>query len=518
MVPYLYIKYLAPLHFFAVVFISFFWIMTLSFWILIYILISISIGLYAGRKVKTDNDYILAGRGLPLYIVIATTFATWFGSETVLGTSSTFIEEWITGILSDPFGAGLCLILVWLFFARPLYRMGIQTLGDFYRMKYGRTVEILASIMIIISYIWWVSAQIVALGLVFDIITESSALTSITQGQWSFIGGIIVLIYTVFWGMWSVAMTDFFQMIIIMVGMILVAVFIGNEAGGIGGVVSHAIANEKFSLFGAEWFTFTTLIAIITAVLTMGFGSIPQQDVFQRVLSANSEKNAGRGWIIWWSLYIVFAFVPILIGYAAYLIVPELLSGDIDTQRVLPLLILEKTPLFIQVMFFGALLSAIMSTASGTLLAPSALFAENIMKPLLPHISWKKLLFLTRASVFGTFLIIMAFVSYKYMNDEARIFEMVESAYKITLAWAFVPLVFGIYMKKVHTLHALLSMIVWVGTWISVEFFLGWESIFGLEPHFFAFLLAIPAFLIAWPISRWAGWAVNEWDSSKVTK
>lgn len=85
---------------------------SLIFWIVLYLVISIGIGLYAARRVKNDTDYILAGRGLPLYIVIATTFATWFGSETVLGTSSTFLEEGIVGILADPFGAGLCLILV----------------------------------------------------------------------------------------------------------------------------------------------------------------------------------------------------------------------------------------------------------------------------------------------------------------------------------------------------------------------------------------------------------------------
>lgn len=483
---------------------------SLLFWIGLYLIVSIGIWLYAARKVKSDNDYILAGRGLPLYIVIATTFATWFWSETVLGTSSTFIEEWIGGILADPFWAGLCLILVGLFFARPLYRLGIQTLGDFYRMKYGRTVEIFASLMIIISYIWWVSAQIVALGLVFDIITEWTALSWISQVEWSWIGAIIVLIYTIFWGMWSVAMTDFFQMIIIMVGMLLVAWFVWGEAWGAWAVVSRAIDDGKFSLFGTDGVTFAGIIAVLTAVLTMGFWSIPQQDVFQRVLSANSEKNAARWGVIWGSLYIVFAFVPILLGYSAYILVPELLSGDLDTQRVLPTLILEKTPLFMQVMFFWALLSAIMSTASGTLLAPSALFAENIMKPLLPKISGAKILFLTRASVFGTFLIIMSFVAYKYANDEAQIFSMVESAYKITLAGAFVPLVFGIYMKKVHTINALLSMIVWVSTWIAVEFFIGAESIWGLEPHFFAFLLSIPAFLIGTPLSKWAGGTKDE--------
>jgi solute:Na+ symporter, SSS family len=377
-------------------------------------------------------------------------------------------------------------------------------------MKYGRIIEISASIMIIISYIWWVSAQIVALGLVFDIISEWTFLSGISQVEWSWIWGIIVLIYTIIWGMWSVAMTDFFQMIIIVVGILLVAWFIWDEAGWTTHIVSRAIADGKFSLFGTDGMTLAGIIGVITAVLTMGFWSIPQQDVFQRVLSANSEKNAARGWVIGGSLYIVFAFVPILLGYAAYILVPELIWSNIDTQRILPTLILEKTPLFLQVMFFWALLSAIMSTASWTLLAPSALFAENIMKPLLPKISQAKILLLTRSSVLWTFLIIMAFVSYKYANDEARIFEMVENAYKITLAWAFVPLVFGIYMKRVHTINALLSIIVWLGTWISIEFFIRAETVFWLEPHFFAFLISIPAFLIGTPIAKWAGGTRDE--------
>jgi SSS family solute:Na+ symporter len=479
--------------------------MSLSFWIIIYIIISIAIWLYAGRKVKNDNDYILAGRWLPLYIVIATTFATWFGSETVLGTSSTFLEEGISGILADPFGAGLCLILVWLFFARPLYKLGVKTLGDFYRLKYGRTVELLASVMIIISYIWWVSAQIVALGLVFDIVSEGSLLADLTQSQWSMIWWIIVLVYTIFWWMWSVAMTDFFQMIIILIGMVLVAWFFSDKAGGTTTVISQAINDGKFSLFGTDGITFASIVAVISAVLTMGFGSIPQQDVFQRVLSADSEKNASRGAVIGGSFYILFAFIPILLAYSALMIAPDLLTTTGDTQRVLPALILEQAPLFLQVMFFWALLSAIMSTASGTLLAPSALFAENILKPSLPGLSGKKLLLLTRASVFGTFLIIMGFVSYKYYHEEARIFEMVENAYKITLAWAFVPLAAAIMIKKVHTISALLSMIVGIGAWLSFEFYLGFAEVFSMPPHFFAFLLSALAFSVGQMLYRWSG-------------
>lgn len=486
---------------------------TLLFWIVLYLIASIAIGLYAGRKVKTDTDYILAGRGLPLYIVIATTFATWFWSETVLGTSSTFQNEWLLGILADPFGAGFCLILVGLFFAKPLYQLWVKTLGDFYRMKYGRTVELAASIMIIVSYVWWVSAQVVALGLIFDILTEWSGLTFVTQMQWSFIGGLIVLIYTFFWGMWSVALTDFFQMIIIVVGMAIAAFFVTSlpGVGGMGTVISTAYDAGKFDIF-PSWVSLTAIIWVVAAVLTMGFGSIPQQDVFQRVLSANSAKNASRGGILWGSLYIIVAFLPILLWYAAFMVAPELVASASDTQRVLPALILDKTPLFVQVMFFGALLSAIMSTASGTLLAPSALFMENVLRPFLPEISDKKALTMTRITVIGFFLVIVSFVSYKYYHEEANIFSMVENAYKITLAGAFVPLVMGVWMKKVHTISAILSMIVGITTWIAFEYVLGFTEIYAMPPHFFGFLMSILGFYAGQALYGIAGKGkVQEW-------
>lgn len=479
---------------------------SLLFWIILYIIISIGIWLYASRKVKTDTDYILAWRGLPLYIVIATTFATWFWSETVLGTSSTFLDEWILGILADPFGAWLCLILVWVFFAKPLYEAWVKTLWDFYRNKYGRTVELLASLMIIISYIWWVSAQIVALWLIFDILTESSALEAVSQMQWSIIGGIIVLIYTFFGGMWSVALTDFFQMIVIVVGMSISAMYVVELPGAewVGNVVREASLAGKFDLFPSG-FSLSALVAILVAVLTMGFGSIPQQDVFQRVLSANSKTNASRWGIIWGSLYIIVAFLPILLGFAAFMILPDLVTGTDDTQRVLPALILEATPVFVQVMFFGALLSAIMSTASGTLLAPSALFMENILRPALPEMSDRKALLLTRGSVVGFFIIIIGFVVYKYNQEEAQIFTMVENAYKITLAWAFVPLAAAIIHKKVHTISALLSMIIGIGVWVSFEFYLGWEEVYTLPPHFFGFLMSIFGFYAGQMLYTWIG-------------
>ena len=178
----------------------------LIWFVLLSLLVSISIGLYAATKVHSAKDYVVAGRSLPLYIVTATVFATWFGSETILGTSASFLQDGLKGIVADPFGASMCLVLVGLFFARKLYRMNLLTIGDYYRQRYGRTVELLTSLAIVASYLGWVAAQITALGLVFSLLTHGS----ISTHDGMILGAGIVLVYTLFGGLWSVALTDFF--------------------------------------------------------------------------------------------------------------------------------------------------------------------------------------------------------------------------------------------------------------------------------------------------------------------
>src|SRR6478736_7266270 len=179
----------------------------LLWFVIIYWIISVAIGIYAAKFVHNTKDFAVAGRRMPMYIVTATVFATWFGSETVLGIPATFMKEGFAGTVADPFGSSLCLILVGLFFARPLYRMNLLTIGDFYRARYNRAIELATSICIVISYLGWVSAQITALGLVFSVLTNGA----ISPWQGMAIGTAIVLVYTLAGGMFSVAFTDLFQ-------------------------------------------------------------------------------------------------------------------------------------------------------------------------------------------------------------------------------------------------------------------------------------------------------------------
>src|SRR6266481_1757020 len=436
----------------------------LLWFVIIYWIISVGIGLYAARHVHNTKDFAIAGRHLPFYMVIATVFATWFGSETVLGIPATFLKEGLHGVVADPFGASMCLILVGLFFAAPLYRMNLLTIGDFYKKRYGRNVEMLTTLAIVISYLGWVGAQITALGLVFNVVSGGEL--SKVAGMW--IGSGTILIYTVFGGMWAVAITDFIQMIIIVIGML----YIGNEVsglvGGVGVVVEHARAAGKFEFWPA--LDLKQIVAFAAAWITMMFGSIPQQDVFQRVQSSKTEKIAVWGTVLGGCLYFVFAFVPMFLAYSATLVDPKMVADNIDTdpQMILPNLVIQHAPLFAQVMFFGALLSAIKSCASATLLAPSVTFTENILKPLLGHrLSDHKLLRAMRIVTVAFTVLVTLYA----MNSKSSIFKMVENAYQITLVAAFVPLAAGIYWKRSTNQGALTAIFCGLAVWLAISIF-----------------------------------------------
>ncbi len=428
--------------------------------VIFYLLITIVIGLIAARRVKNTADFAVAGRHLPMYMIITTTFATWFGSEIVLGVPAKFIEGGLRNVVEDPFGAGMCLILVGLFFAGKLYRMTLLTISDYYRERYGRTIEIACSLIIMLSYLGWVSAQVTALGLVFNLL--SGGAVSIPWGMT--IGVVSILAYTLFGGMWSVAVTDFLQMIILVVGLLVLAVFASGMAGGAGQVIDLATSRDLFRFWPEP--SWHDIVFFFAAAITMMLGSIPQQDVFQRVMSANSVKAATHGTVIGGSAYILFAFVPMFLVTSALLIMPERaaeLLAD-DPQKVLPTLVMEKMPFVMQVLFFGALLSAIKSCASATLLAPSVTFTENIWRQFRTHGSDRETLLTMRISVL---VFSAAVLAYSIRMEGTPIYELVSSAYQVPLVGAFVPLVFGLYWRRATTQGAVCAVALGIGVWIA---------------------------------------------------
>ncbi|MFD0913317.1 sodium:solute symporter family protein [Methylophilus luteus] len=442
----------------------------LIWFVMAYLLVSIGIGLVAARNVHSTKDYAVAGRHLPLPVVTATVFATWFGAEAVFGVSATFVREGLTGIAADPFGSSMCLILAGIFFSSRLYKLNILTLGDFYRMRYNRTVEILTTIAIVVSYMGWVAAQIKALGLIFNLVSDGY----ISEEHGMIVGTLIVLTYTTLGGMLSVAILDFVQMIVVIGGLLYIASIVSGETGGVTPVIEHARNAGKLHFFpqSTNWSVWLTFLG---GWLTMMLGSIPQQDVFQRITSAKTANVALWGSLLGASIYFCFTFVPMFIAYAATLIDPATFGAlvESDSQRVLPTLVLTHTPLLAQAIFFGAVLSAIMSCSSATLLAPSVTFAENVIKGFVPDMNDRAFLHVMRLCLVG----FAGMVLFYALHSELSIFGMVESAYKITLAGAFVPLLFGAFWKRATSQGALAAIILGIGSWILVEVLVGEASL-----------------------------------------
>lgn len=396
---------------------------------------------------------MLAGRKLPLFLSSSALFALWFGSETIFGASSEFVKHGIQGVIEDPFGGVLCLVLFALIFAKPLYRLNLLTLGDLYRNHYGKGVELVASGCMLLTFFGYIAAQLVALGILIQVIS------GIPVAYGILISAGVVTIYTLMGGMWAVTITDFVQSIIIVVGLIVVTVIIIGEAGGMSPILEGA--PEGFFTFLPEA-GFMNWSHYLAAWATLGFGSLASQDIFQRANSAENEKTAVRSTLLGAGLYGVIAILPLFIGLAGRVLYPELIGGD--TQKVLPAMVLEHTSLAVQVMFFGALLSAIFSTCSGAILAPASILAENIIRPFTDTMSDRHFLTILRIAVVG-----MALVAAWMATFRTNIYELVAESSILGLVTLFVPMVTALFWKKSSAGGAFTSMIAGLGSWFLCE-------------------------------------------------
>lgn len=411
--------------------------------VVIYFLTTLLLGFWASGKVHGAGDFINTGRNLHPAINTAALFALWFGSETVFGASSEFAMHGIRGVIEDPLGGVLCLLLVGVFFSRRLYNLNVYTIGDLFRQKYGHKVEALSAVLMIVSFIGYAAGQIVALGLIVHTLTGLALHISM------FAGAAIVVIYTFTGGMWAVSLTDFLQSILIVGGLVAIAWYVTDIAGGVAQVFASMTPEHKRFLPENTATDWTNWIA---AWMVLGFGSIASQDVFQRINSARSVRAAYHSTIAGAFLYLLFSMIPLYLVLAVKVLDPTLAEGDM--QMMLPRMVMTHMPVWLQVLFFGSVLSAVMSTCSGALLAPASLLSENLIKPFLSNgIDDARFLLLTRISVVlvGSAALIIA-------QGSQNIFQLVGEASVIGLVSIFVPFVAGLFFDHRNSWGAVVSM------------------------------------------------------------
>jgi Na+/proline symporter len=427
--------------------------MLVSF-VIFYLLLNLFVGWWASKKVHSTQDFILAGRSLPFALATMVTFATWFGSETMLGAPREFVHGGVLAIIEEPFGAALGLLIVGSIYAKKLYPLPVLTFSDYFRIRFGAMSEKLSAIVMIPSYFGWISAQLVALGMTLHLLLPITAEMGIV------IGAVLVMTYTLLGGMWSITITDFLHNIILIIGLLFLAYLLMDKIPNWGLFIDQQPSG--FFRFIPKENTWVDWLTYSAAWMTIGLGSIPQQDIFQRVMSAQSSKIASRASLAAGMMYLSIAMLPLLIALIAVRLYPSLLAED---ALLIPNLVMKFTPYGVQIIFLGALLSALLSTTSGAILAPASVLGENLLKPMLKNPDDKKVLFYIRISV-----ILVTGACIWMAVSRQNIFELVSEASAFSLVSLFIPLNAGLWWKKASAMGSHLSMAAGLSVWIFFNF------------------------------------------------
>ncbi|MCS7227469.1 MAG: sodium:solute symporter, partial [Endomicrobia bacterium] len=332
-----------------------------------YLLSMLFIGWKTSRKINTIADFLVAGRQLGFFLATATMFATWFGSESVMGTAGTVYRVGLRGVIADPFGASFVLLLAGLFYAASFRKLQFLTVIDIFGKYYNTKLEIFSSLLMIPVYIGWLGAQIVAIGLLFNTFLELNSKLGML------IGAIVVLVYTLSGGMWAVTITDFLQTIILISGILILLPFVVNYCNGIDNI--FALTPENFFYILPEEKNFISWSTFLGKWFIIGLGCAVGQDLIQRSLSSKTEQIARWSSITAGVLYFLVGCVVIIIGLGGRIIFPQLENSE----NLVPLLakkFLGDIHPFFFALFISALLSAIMSSADSSLLAAVSIFTN----------------------------------------------------------------------------------------------------------------------------------------------
>ena len=421
----------------------------------IYLLAMLFIGAYATKRATSATNFIVAGRRMPIWICSATLVATWFGGGTMMGGAGASYERGLLGVIADPFGAALALFIVGFFFVRLFRRLRLLTIIDFFENRYGKTAATIAAIGSISADIGWTGALLVAFGYVFETLTGVPIEIGIMGGA------VVVFIYTMAGGMWAVALTDFVQMVIIAVGLVLLLVVVLIDVGGWGNIGPH-LPEDTFRMIPAEN-TAEVWLNYIRAWLIFGLADVTAQTLLQRAFSAKNEQVAQNSFYLAAFGYLSLGMIPVTLGIIASVTMP----GLAEPETVIPqLAIAHLHPVAIAI-FVGALLAAIMSSADSALLAAASIFSTNILPLFKPKASDRHRLLATRIAIplFGSIAIYVAL-------EVKVVYDLIIDANSVMLVCVTIPLIVGVWWQRANRTGALASMAIGLLTWLSAVLFI----------------------------------------------
>lgn len=420
--------------------------------VLCYLLLQLGIGVWVSRRITSESDYLVAGRQLGMTLATFSMFATWFGAESIVGSSGTTFREGLSLASSEPFGYGLCLIVMGLVFAIPLWRRQLTTLADLFRTRYSVPVERLAAVILIPSSILWAAAQVRAFGHVLSIVSPGIELNLAIAMAAGF-----VMLYTVFGGLLADAMTDLLQGIMLMIGLVIVGVAVLVAVGGIDGVPAAMEATRALRGAGGTTADAVPLLDVLEAWAIPVCGSVLATELVGRVIATRDASIARRASLVGGALYITVGLIPVFVGLVAAPLAPELA----DPEQLMPTLAQQLLPTALFAIFAGGLISAILSTVDSTLLVASGIMSHNLIVPLARITDERHKVRVARAGV-----MLFGVAAYFIAINADGVFALVEQASAFGSAGTLVVVCFALFTPWGGPRTAALTLASGVGSYL----------------------------------------------------
>jgi len=417
--------------------------------VVIYLVVMLIVGIYAAKQADTADDFMVAGRRMPIWICAATLIATWFGGSAMMGSAGAAYEGGFLRIIADPFGGALALFIVGFFFARIFRRLRLVTFIEFFENRFGITAATIAAVASIASGIGWTAGMLVAFGTVFETLTGVPLVWGITGGA------AVIFLYTAAGGMWAVAITDFVQIIVIAIGLVVLLVTVLVNVGG-WGAIAPQLPEHTFRMIPLENST-EIWLNYLRAWLIFGLADVTSQALLQRSFSAKSEQVAQNSFYIAGFGYLILGMIPVMLGIIGSVTLP----GLENSESIIPTLALDHLHPIAIALFVGALLAAIMSTADSALLAAASVFSTNLLPLFKPHASDKLRLMATRIAI-PVFGFIAIYIALKVQV----IFNLILDANSVMLVSVVVPFIVGIYWRAANRTGALAAMAMGFLVWL----------------------------------------------------
>jgi SSS family solute:Na+ symporter len=398
--------------------------------VLAYMSIQLAIGVWVSRRIRTESDYLVAGRRLGYGLTTFSIFATWFGAETVVGSAGIAYREGVSLASAEPFGYGLCLILMGLIFAVPLWRRRLTTLADLFRDRYSPRVERLAALILVPGSILWAAAQVRAFGHVL-----STSTTGLDAELAIGVAAGFTILYTMFGGLLVDAITDVIQGVMLIVGLVVVLVATVLHFGGPTEALDTLGTVGPIQLVPPVG---GSTLALAEAWAIPIFGSVVATELVGRVIATRSPEVARRSSLLAGAMYLAIGLIPVVVGVLGQRIV----SGLGDPEQLVPTVARELLPTVAYAIFAGGLISAILSTVDSTLLVSSGLLSHNVLVPLLGIRDERAKVGIARVGV-----IALGFLAYALALRAQGVFTLVEQASAFGSAGVLVTVCFGLFSR-----------------------------------------------------------------------